>query len=130
MKLQASHADQPLAHNPDTDWRILGELELPLGTTADSIFNAWLSDVLASLHLHADFLSKILESAEDVTARAVQTEMATQSQRTHLLIFIPANRPLEIQTWGFFRIEKVELVAENKNSPNHIIEFYLFPEGQ
>lgn len=130
MKLQASHADRPLAHNPDTDWRILGELELPLGTTADSIFNAWLSDVLASLHLHADFLSKILESAEDVTARAVQTEMATQSQRTHLLIFIPANRPLEIQTWGFFRIEKVELVAENKNSPNHIIEFYLFPERQ
>jgi hypothetical protein len=128
MKLQASQAVRPLAHNPDTNWQILGELELPLGANAHSMLGAWLSDVLASLHLHADFLSKILESAEEVVARAMQTETVIQHQRTRLLIMTPANLPLNVQTWGFFRIEKVELTAENDDSPDHKVEFYLFPE--
>lgn len=130
MKQRSGHAVQPISRNPDTDWQILGEIELPLGVNAYLILDAWLLDALIPLNLYADFLNKIRKSAEDVAARAMQTEMVIQPQRTRFLILIPANRPLDVQTWGFFRIEKVGLAAENENSPNHTIEFYLFPEGQ
>jgi hypothetical protein len=128
MKQQSSQAVQPISHNPDTDWQILGELELPLDVNTHSMLDTWLLDALIPLNLNVDFLNKIRKSAEDVAVRTMQTEMVIQTQRTRLLICIPANRPLNVQTWGFFRIEKLELVTENENFSNHIIEIYLFPE--
>lgn len=130
MEHRSSQAVRPISPNPHPDWQILGEIELPLGEHANPKLDAWLLDALIPLHLHADFLNKIRKSVEEVTARAMQTEMVMRPQRTRVLIRIPANRPSDIQTWGFFRIEKVELAAENENSPQHTIEFYLFPEGQ
>lgn len=38
------------------DWQIVGELELPFGADAHSLIDAWLSEVLARLHLHVIFL--------------------------------------------------------------------------
>jgi hypothetical protein len=119
---------RPISQNADTDWQILVEIELPLDVNARPTLDAWVLNALIPLNLHVDFLNKIRKLAEEVTARAMQTEMVMRSQRTRVLILIPANRPSDVQTWGFFRIEKVELAAENKNSPQHTIEFYLFPE--
>lgn len=130
MEHRSSQAVRPISQNPDADWQILGEIELTVGVHAHTILDAWLLDALIPLHLHADFLNKIRKSAEDVVARATQTDMGTRSQHTRLSILVPANRPSDAQTWGFFRIEKVELAADNENFPNHTIEFYLFPEEQ
>jgi hypothetical protein len=130
MKQQSNQAVQPISHNTDTDWQILGELELPLDVNKHSMFATWLLDALIPLNLNADFLNKIRKSAEDVAVRNMQAEIVIQPQRTRLLICIPAYRPLNVQTWGFFRIEKVELAAEHENFANHTIEFYLFPEGR
>jgi hypothetical protein len=127
MKQRSSRAVQPISQNPDTDWHILGEIEIPIGVNAQSTLDAWLMESLFPLNLHADFLNKIRKSAEDVATPSIQIETV---QRTRLLIMIPANRRLNVQTWGHFRIEKVGLTAENENSPNHTIEFYLFPDGQ
>jgi hypothetical protein len=113
-----------------TGWQKLGELELPVGSSAVERINAWLSHILIPLHLHVDFLNKVLQSAQDVAARLKQTEMVIKYQHTCLLLYIPENRPLNVQTWGFFRIEKVETAAENENSCDRLIEFYLFLEGQ
>lgn len=130
MERRSSQAVRPISQNPAPDWQILGEIELPVGEHAHTILDAWLLDALIPLHLHADFLNKIRKSAEDVVARAIQTDMETQPQRIRLSILVPANHPSDAQTWGFFRIEKVDLAEENKNSPHHTIEFYLFPEEQ
>lgn len=127
MNQRSSRAVQPISQNPDTDWQILGEIEILLGVNAHPILDDWLMESIFPLHLHADFLNKIRKSAEEVATRAIQIETV---QRTRLLIMIPANRRLNEQTWGFFRIEKVGLTEENENSPNHTIEFYLFPDGQ
>ncbi len=129
MEHRSSQAVRPSSQNPDADWQILGEIEQPLGANAHHLLDAWLLDALIPLHLHADFLNKIRKSAEEVVARAIQTDMETRSQHTRLSILVPANHTSDAETWGFFRIEKVELAVQSENSPNHTIEFYLFPEG-
>lgn len=128
MKSLSNQVVRPISQNADTDWQILVEIELLLDVNARPTLDAWVLDALIPLNLHVDFLNKIRKSAEDIAARSIQAETVIRHQRTCLLICIPTNRPLNVRTWGFFRIEKVELAAENENSPNHTIEFYLFPE--
>lgn len=112
------------------DWQIVGELELPFGVDAHSMISAWLLEVLAPLHLDVGFLNKVLRSAEDAAARAMRTETVMKYQHTHLLIHIPVSRPASLQTWGFFRIDKVEPGVDNANFRDHSIEFYLYLERQ
>lgn len=130
MKRQSSQTDQAISHGSGTDWQVLGELELPLDGDAHSKISIWLSEVLSPLQLHAGFLNKVLTSAEDAAARAMQTETVMKYQHTYLLIYISAGRPLNAQTWGFFRIDKVERAAKNENFRDHSIEFYLYLEGR
>lgn len=92
--------------------------------------NAWLPEVLAPLHLPLDFLNRIAKSAEAVVGRAVPPETAGQAQPTRFFIYLPAHRPLNVQAWGFFRLEKVEPDAERANARRRSIELYLIPEGQ
>lgn len=129
MKLQSRQTDQPSSYDSGTDWQLLGETELPLGVDAQSSINAWLLDVLTPLHLHIDFLNKVLKSAEDATARSIETSTVVKCQHTRLLIYVPANRLLNAQAWGFFRIEKAATSAANEHSRAPSIEFYLFLEG-
>jgi hypothetical protein len=129
-KIQSSQTNQLLSQGASTDWQVLGELELPFGVDAGSVIKAWLSDVLTPLRLHVDFLNRVLESAEKAAARAIQTGSVMKHQCTHLFIYIPVHQPSNLQTWGFFRIEKVEIAVERENSHDHSIEFYLYLEGQ
>jgi hypothetical protein len=122
--------DRTLSHDSCTDWLLWGELKLPFGVDAHSRINAWLSDVLNPLQLYVDFFNKIWKSAEDAAARNMQTERVLKDQHIQLLLYIPASRPLNLKTWGFFRIEKVESAEENENPCDHSIELYLYLEGQ
>jgi len=120
--------NKPSSNNfPGADWQILGELELPVGSSnADDAIKARLMEILNPLNLHADFLNKILKSAQDAAARVMQNGM--ELEHIHLLVFAPKDRSSKRQTWGFFRIEKIEGAAD-VDSPNHAIEFYLYVEG-
>jgi hypothetical protein len=115
---------------PGANWQILGDLELPVRFEADSGINAWLTDLLNPLNLHADFQNKVLTSALEAASRALQVETGRAFEHTHLLIFVPAKRELEGQTWGFFRIEKIESSFPEKDTPGHAIELYLYLESQ
>jgi hypothetical protein len=61
MKPQSSEDGQSISNISKTGWQIIGELELPFGVDAHSTINIWLSEVLAPLHLHVGFLSKVLK---------------------------------------------------------------------
>jgi hypothetical protein len=122
--------DRPISQDSGTYWQLLGELKLPFGVDAHPRINAWLANVLSPLYLPADFLNKIWKSAEEVAARNIQTERMLKDQHIQLLLYVPASRPLNLKTWGFFRIEKVQSALENENPCDHSIEFYLYLEGQ
>jgi len=110
-------------------WQILGELELTVNPDTDHTINKWLAATLSPLDLSADFLNKILTSAQDAAARAMQTKTVIKFPHTHLLVFVPEDRASKVQTWGFFRIEKIESAKAGESPPDHAIEFYLYLEG-
>jgi hypothetical protein len=111
-----------------TDWQVLGKLELPMGSSADDAIESWLVETLGLINLRTDSLNKVLKSAQEVAARAMQSEALVQFKHVHLLVFAPTERALEGQSWGFFRIEKIDRGGDNAN-PDHTVEFYLYLEG-
>jgi hypothetical protein len=112
-----------------TDWQVMGKLELPIGSGADDAIESWLVETLSLLNLRTDFLNKVLKSAQEVAARAMQAEALMQFKHVHLLVFAPPDHASNRHNWGFFRIEKVEN-ASVQDYPSHEIEFYLYQEGK
>lgn len=113
-----------------TDWRILGELELPVGSETNGMLSMWLTEILSPLDMHVDFLNRILKSAQNAAVRAFQAETEIKSEHIHLLIFVPQDIASRDKTWGFFRIEKIESSTENTAVAAHAIELYLYREGR
>ena len=107
---------------------MLGEFELPIGPHADTI-HSWLVELLTPLHLNEDFLTQLLGSAQDATLRASHSNNGTSFEHIHLSVFAPNERDPQRSTWGFFRIEKIDSVEENKDHPEYVVEFYLYLEG-
>ena len=125
------HIDPFSNHISGTDWQFLGELELTIGEEADGVISAWLTETLNPLNLHTDFLNKVLKSAQEAAERAMQSEnRQLDFQHIHLLIFFPGTCASKEQTWGFFRIEKIEGAQQHKSPSDHAIEFYLYLDGQ
>ena len=122
--------DPTHTHPLSPDWQILGELELPVGLNANGALQTWLTELLAPLGLHTDFLNKVLRSAQDSTERAPQPSTEMTLGHVHLSIFAPHLYTSKGKTWGFFRIEKIESATADKNFPDHAIEYYLYLEGQ
>jgi hypothetical protein len=91
---------------------------------------AWLLDALTPLHLPVDVRDRIGQWAEEAARRVSRTETASGVQHAWMGLWISANWPSDAQTWGFFRVEKLAAAAENENSRERWIEFYIFPEGQ
>lgn len=123
-------ASLPLQPAPSPNWELLGELELRLNAEADSTVGEWLTVILTPLNLPTDFTSKIVKSAEEAAARAMQSETMIKYQHTHLIIYVLTGCSVQGRTWGFFRIEKVGAGAENGSASDHSIEFYLYLEGK
>jgi len=124
---QMKHNKPPLNKSSDTNWQILGELELPIGSNLDNTIKARLMEILNPLNLHAGFLNKILKSAQDAAGRVMQNGM--EFEHIHILIFVPLDYASKGHTWGFFRIEKIESATTDNRHPDHVIEFYLYFEG-
>ena len=123
------HTDLSPNQSSCTDWQILSKLQLPFGANSDDRINAWLTETLKLLNLPMDFLNKILKSAQEAISRVVQVESVTEFEHIHLLVFSPVNHTSIGKTWGFFRIEKIGSAGQDKNPPDHSIEFYLYIEG-
>ena len=123
------HNDRPAQNFEGTHWHILGELELTIEAVAGDAAHVWLTDVLHPLDLRADFLNKILNSAQQATARAVQAESIIKPEHIHLIVFVPSGPILPKRNWGFFRVEKIENIADGDVASEHAVEFYLYVEG-
>ena len=130
MADSVKHPDSSLPQIPETGWQVLGELQLPVGSNNDDAIRAWFTETLSPLQLDATLQNKILQSAKETAARVMHFETATKFERVHLLVLAPVNYPSKAQTWGFFRIEKVEFAKSFKDLPDHAVEFYLYLEGQ
>ncbi|HXD11445.1 MAG TPA: hypothetical protein VN653_15370, partial [Anaerolineales bacterium] len=81
-----NQSSDSLSLTPDTDWQILGELELPLNFDPNIAIETWIMDTLSPLGLNAELVRKALKSAQDSAARARQTEIRAQEfEHIHLL---------------------------------------------
>lgn len=125
--MQQSH--MPTNNDIKTGWQILGELEVPVASDADGAIRTWLVELLAPLSLNADFLNKVLKSAQASITRAQQPSNEMIFGHVHLSIFAPYERTSKGSTWGFFRIEKIDSRDHDKDHPDHSVEFYLYLEG-
>lgn len=123
------HRDSSLDQVLGPGWALLGELELAVKPDTDRTVNKWLMVILSPLRLHADFVKKVLKSAEEAAARAMQNETVLKLQHTHLLVFVTADHPSSRQNWGFFRIEKIAAKTDDQARLDHDIELYLYREG-
>jgi hypothetical protein len=119
-------------HNfPATDWQTLGELEVRAGSDVERGIQTWLTQTLKPLGLHTEMLNRILRSALEATTRALELNSVTMEfEHIHLFAFAPPSHKFSGQTWGFFRLEKLEDAAEAQSLPDHSIEFYLYIEEQ
>ena len=102
-------------------WQVLGELQLTLGLNVEDEVHAWLTALLLPLLLHESFLNKVLRSAQEYSLRALRSTTDAAHGHVHLVIFVQRDHPRRSDTWGFFRIEKVE-------QEEHTVELYLYPE--
>ena len=116
-------------HNPSAGWQILGELELPVGTSMEEALYAWLTEILHPLNLQAELLNKIIASAQDAVARAIHAEIIHKFEHIHLTVFAPSERAGKEQAWGFFRLEKIEDAKDEQAGGDHAVGFYLYGEG-
>jgi hypothetical protein len=110
-------------------WQLLGETQLLADATADTI-NTWMVEILGPLNLQPDFVKQLLHSAQDVTMRALHSNTSMGFEHIHLWIFAPSDVNRNGNSWGFFRIEKIDITEPNQDHPAHTVEFYLYLEGQ
>ena len=113
-----------------TEWRLLGDLELPLSASVEDALTDWLTALLLPLTLQTDLLNKTIISAQEAVARAMYSEVSTAFGHIHLSVFVPAAFTTHGHTWGFFRIEKIDNPESDDSHPNHVIELYLYQERQ
>lgn len=117
-------------NNGETDWQILGEIELPVGSDADSAISKWLTELLDPLNLSTDFLSRVLESAQDSATRALLPNAAMPIRHIHLSVLATLEHLSKGKTWGFFHIERIEHEVDGVVAHDHTIDFYLYVEGE
>jgi hypothetical protein len=124
------HAEILPSRRPSgADWQVLGELEIPIGSEYAGVINIWMKEKLSPLKLQADFISRILKSAQDAVGRFAESiGTRTEVGQLHIRVLAPISHKLDEKTWGFFRIEKLESVREARNPPDHYIEFHLYFE--
>ena len=118
------------SHNiPHTDWQVLGELELPVGSSSEDAIYDWLMNVLNPLALQAHFLNQILQSARDAAGRAMRSERAAEFRHVHFSVHAPRQPASNGKTWGFFQIEKMRNNPDGENLYDQAIQYYLYIEA-
>lgn len=129
MAEKVKTTNSPLSKLPGTDWQILGELKLSVGSNVNGTIETWFTKSLEGLNLHADFLGKILKSVGEAAERAMRSDVAEGTfESIYILVFAPVGHP-KSQTWGFFSVERLEDTKEGTLANSHTIEIYLYMEG-
>lgn len=125
------NSNEPQSENASaSNWQILGQLELMADSPADGYLRGQLFAILEPLRLHESFQNKLMLSAEEFTTRALNSITASGHGHVHLIIFVQPERASNGESWGFFRIEKIDNAEQNPIHPDHVVEFYLYLEGQ
>jgi len=114
---------------PHGNWQMLGEREQAVEEGMEAKIQASLMEILHSLPLPADFLNRILKSAQESARRALRWRTVMKIEHIHLKVFVPQNSISDENTWGFFGIEKVGTPTANTAQDDHSIEYYLYLEG-
>lgn len=114
---------------PRTGWQLLGQLELTVASNVEEHIRAWLIELLVPLGLHESFLNKLLASAQEYSLGALHSTMESGHGHVHLAILVQQEYTPFGNTWGFFRIEKIDSSEEKLSHPDHVVEFYLYMEG-
>jgi hypothetical protein len=122
------HMDLSSRPAQEPGWQLLGEQVLPVGTDLQDATRDWLLRLLRPHGLHEDFLNKLIDSAKEAVLRASLAGSVEQTGHLHILVYL-RNGASAVQTWGFFRIEKIEEPRDGQDVPGHEIVFYLYPEG-
>src|SRR5512141_258783 len=99
---------QPQTASNNSNWDLLGELELFLNTDQKEVIHGWLSQTLEPLKLHEDLIRRVETSLLEATRRAQDAHTGKKMQHLHLRIHMPMERTSKGKTWGFFRVEKIE----------------------
>jgi hypothetical protein len=122
--------DTSLHQASDSGWQLLGELELSARASIDDAIRAWLVELLAPFNLSADFLNRVLKSAQVSAERAMHPDAVSTFGHIHLSVFAPREHASKGKTWGYFHIEKIENREKDVLSHDHAIDFYLYTEGE
>jgi len=115
--------------NHETDWQILGELELPVGLSVDDKIHTWLTEILSPLNLSTEFFERFLKSAQASASHAMGAKGSVQLGQVHISILMLQVHSLVGKSWGFFQIERIDNKADDVDAHEHAIDFYLYVEG-
>ena len=127
MDERSTSSDLPYPQGSHSQWQLLGELTLSNEPAGEEQIRTWLTGLLISLSLPAEFLTRLASAARDAAARALQPDR--KLEHIHLKIFGPRVSTTAGQSWGFFQVEKIENAAGADDSASHAVEFYLYSEG-
>jgi hypothetical protein len=125
-----AHSSQSSSNNlSGNDWELLGELELIANPDVDDAIEKWITKTVRPLKLPASFLHGVLKSTQEALGRTIRLDAGVKTRCVQLRLFIPAERTSQEQTWGYFRVEKIENTGLEAGLSNHVIENYLYLEG-
>ena len=113
-----------------TDWLLIGQLELQPGPHPDGSLEAWLLGNLKPFELPTDLLSQFNASVTEAVSRMNLSPMQS-TQEASLKLFVSQDvktARFSNRYWGFFRLEKVSIGSGEGATPEHILEYYLYLE--
>lgn len=113
----------------ESDWQILGELELPDNVSTDDAARLWLTEILNNLDLSTEFFERFLKSAQASITRALGANGLTPFVYVHISILVPNKHNSVGRSWGYFQIERIGTKMNNVDIQEHAIDFYLYVEG-
>jgi hypothetical protein len=119
-----SHID---SHN--SNWELLGELELPQNGNRNEAIHEWLSQTLEPFKLNEDLIRRVETSLQEAAKRVLATHTGDKMQHIHLRILVPLERTSKGKTWGFFRVEKNKEGYTEGQRPDHVAELFLYLEA-
>jgi hypothetical protein len=127
MAVPVKHVDPSHSDIPRTNWQILGQLKLGVGSNPDGTIKAWLMNVLGDFSLPGDLVNRLLASMEHATARVLSPDSIDgQFEYLELAVLALAGQASKGHTWGFFRVERTSTDSQSESAKGHRVEYYLY----